>query len=267
MFARARRRREPLRLHPENPHYFLFRGKPTVLVTSGEHYGAVVNLDFKYDVYLDTLASDGLNLTRLFVGSYLEKPGDFKIRFNTLAPAPGRAVTPWARSTTDGYAGGGPSFDLDRWDAAYFARLKDFVAKAEARGIVVEVVLFSNWYGKGTMSPLHPSNNVNGLDAVAPDAVHTLANGALLARQEAMVRKLVAELNAFDNVYFEIQNEPDATSPDTREIPPVARTQAARADQGPHRRVGGMAGDGGGLDRRRGAPAAATTPHRAGVRQ
>ena len=29
----------PLALHPENPHYFLFRGKPTVLVTSGEHYG------------------------------------------------------------------------------------------------------------------------------------------------------------------------------------------------------------------------------------
>ena len=90
---------EPLRLHPQNPHYFLFRGKPTVLVTSGEHYGAVVNLDFKYDVYLDALAADGLNLTRLFVGSYLEKPGDFGIRFNTLAPAPGRAITPWARST------------------------------------------------------------------------------------------------------------------------------------------------------------------------
>ena len=46
---------EPLRLHPQNPHYFLFRGKPAVLVTSGEHYGAVVNADFKYEVYLDTL--------------------------------------------------------------------------------------------------------------------------------------------------------------------------------------------------------------------
>jgi hypothetical protein len=210
---------EPLRLHPQNPHYFLFRGKPSILVTSGEHYGAVVNLDFKYDTYLDTLAADGLNLTRLFVGSYLEKPGDFGIRYNTLAPAPGRAITPWARSTTDGFAGGGPKFDLDRWDDAYFRRLKDFVAKADARGIVVEVVLFSNWYGKGVMSPLHQSNNVNSLDPVAPDAAHTLANGTLLARQEALVRKVVTELNALDNVYFEIQNEPDATSPDTREIP------------------------------------------------
>ncbi len=212
---------EPLRLHPRNPHYFLFRGKPTVLVTSGEHYGAVVNLDFKYDSYLDALAADGLNLTRLFVGSYLEKPGDFGIRYNTLAPAPGRAIAPWARSSTDGFAGGGPKFDLDRWDSAYFARLEDFIAKADARGIVVEVVMFSNWYGKGTMSPLHPSNNVNGLRPVAADDAHTLANGGLLARQEAMVRKVVAELNAFDNVYFEVQNEPDATSPETREIPAV----------------------------------------------
>ena len=212
---------EPLRLHPQNPHYFLFRGKPTVLVTSGEHYGAVVNLDFKYDIYLDALAADGLNLTRLFVGSYLEKPGDFGIRYNTLAPAPGRAITPWARSSTEGFAGGGSKFDLDRWDPAYFDRLKDFIAKADARGIVVEVVMFSNWYGKGTMSPLHSSNNVNGLAAIAADAAHTLDNDGLLARQEAMVRKVVAELNEFDNVYFEVQNEPDATSPETREIPPV----------------------------------------------
>ena len=46
---------EPIRLHPDNPHYFLFRGKPTVLVTSAEHYGAVLNLDFDYVRYLEAL--------------------------------------------------------------------------------------------------------------------------------------------------------------------------------------------------------------------
>lgn len=30
-----------LSLHPTNPHYFLFRGRPTVLVTSGEHYKVI----------------------------------------------------------------------------------------------------------------------------------------------------------------------------------------------------------------------------------
>src|SRR5688500_16810864 len=26
---------EPIKLHPDNPHYFLFRGRPTLLITSG----------------------------------------------------------------------------------------------------------------------------------------------------------------------------------------------------------------------------------------
>src|SRR5256885_4001368 len=65
----------PLELHPDNPHYFLFRGKPAVLITSGEHYGAVLNLDFNYVQYLDTLQADRLNLTRTFTGAYVEPMG------------------------------------------------------------------------------------------------------------------------------------------------------------------------------------------------
>ena len=79
----------PLALHPENGHYFVFRGKPTVLITSGEHYGAVLNLDFDYKKYLDTLAADGLNNTRTFSGAYVEPQGAFNIARNTLAPLEG----------------------------------------------------------------------------------------------------------------------------------------------------------------------------------
>ena len=153
----------PLSLHPENPHYFLWQGKPTILITSGEHYGAVVNRDFDFRKYLDTLAADGLNLTRLFVGTYYEKPGDFGIEANTLAPAPGRALVPWARSDTAGAADGGAKLDLSQWDPAYFERLRSFVGEAGKRGIVVEVVLFSSYYGSGwPHAPLHAANNVNG---------------------------------------------------------------------------------------------------------
>src|SRR2546427_1195729 len=63
---------EPIRLHPDNPHYFLWRGKPTVLITAGEHYGAAMNLDFDYASYLDGLKANGFNLTRVFSGSYRE---------------------------------------------------------------------------------------------------------------------------------------------------------------------------------------------------
>src|SRR5688500_9903252 len=78
---------KPLALHPKNPHYFIYHDKPTILVTSGEHYGALLNTGFNYITYLDELASDGLNLTRTFSGSYLEPGNAFNISNNTLAPA------------------------------------------------------------------------------------------------------------------------------------------------------------------------------------
>ncbi len=200
-----------LQLHPRNPHYFLFRGKPTVLITSGEHYGAVLNLDFNYVKYLATLAKDGLNLTRTFAGAYCEPSGAFNIASNTLAPSPNRFICPWARSDRPGYANGGNKFDLTKWDEAYFKRLKDFVAKASKRGIVVELNLFCPMYEESQwrLSPQNAVNNVNGIGALARTNVYTLdRNGGLLAMQDAMVRKIVAELNGFDNVYYEICNEP-----------------------------------------------------------
>ena len=49
--AQTRGVREAISLHPENPHYFLWRGRPTILITSAEHYGAVLNLDFDFRRY------------------------------------------------------------------------------------------------------------------------------------------------------------------------------------------------------------------------
>jgi hypothetical protein len=202
---------KPLELHPANPHYFLFRGKPAVLITSGEHYGAVLNLDFDYVKYLDTLAKDGLNLTRTFSGAYVEPFGAFNIASNTLAPAAGRFICPWARSGTPGYPNGGNKFDLSKWDEAYFRRLKDFVAQANNRGVVVEMNLFCPMYDEAQwrLSPQNAANNINGVGNVARTNVYTLdQHGGLLAAQEAMARKIVTELNDFDNVYYEICNEP-----------------------------------------------------------
>lgn len=108
-----------LALHPENPHYFLFRGDPTVLIASGEHYGALLNGDFDFIPYFDELKDKRLNLTRTFSGVYREVPGSFNIKDNTLAPRPDQYVAPWART------GGGAAakYDLTKWNDAYFARL------------------------------------------------------------------------------------------------------------------------------------------------
>ncbi len=135
-------------LHPHNSCCFLYQGKPFKILTSAEHYGAVINADFDYDVYLREMQRTGQNMTRVFT-FYREKPhsipgpGDM----NTLAPRPEAAVLPWARVPGSGKAADGlDKFDLNRWNPAYFARFKDFVRKCADGGIVCEIVLFCNPY-------------------------------------------------------------------------------------------------------------------------
>jgi hypothetical protein len=199
-----------LQLHPENPHYFLFNGRPTILIGSTEHYGAVLNSEFDFIAYLDEVQRSGQNLTRTFSGVYCEDPTAFGISRNTMAPATGKLIAPWARSNQPGYFNGGNKFDLDRWDGAYFARLKSFVQEAGKRGIVVEYVLFCTYYDDSmwNLSPMNIRNNINGVGDTPRDEILALKHDDLTRVQEAFVRKVVAELNFFDNVYYEICNEP-----------------------------------------------------------
>jgi hypothetical protein len=202
---------KPIALHPKNPHYFTYKDKPTVLITSGEHYGAVINLDFDYVKYLDELQSKGLNMTRTFTGAYVEPMGAFNITENTLAPSSDRFICPWPRSNQPGYASGGNKFDLEHWNDAYFTRLKDFMSAAEKRGIIVELALFCPMYEniQWNISPMNVSNNINGVGNVGKDDVYTLdKNGGLLMVHEALVRKVVRELKGYNNVIYEICNEP-----------------------------------------------------------
>ena len=139
--------KKPLALHP------------------GEHYGAVLILDFEYVGYFAALAADGLNHTRTFTGTYRAIPASFGITDNTLAPKPLRYICPWARSDQPGYFDGGNKFDLTRWDEAYFQRLRDYMAEARKRGVVVEMNLFCTMYNDELWRacPMNAASNVNGV--------------------------------------------------------------------------------------------------------
>ena len=196
---------KPISQNPKNPHYFLYQGKPTVLISSGEHYGAVMNPDFDYKIYLKMLQKDGLNLTRTMTGAYFEPNGAFNIAENTLAPNPQKYLCPWERIGKD------IKFDLNQWNPAYFDRLKDFISEAQKEGVIVELSLFCPFYEEmqWALSPFNSNNNVNGLGNIPCTDVYTLdKNKGLLAVQEKMVRKIVTELKDFPNVIYEICNEP-----------------------------------------------------------
>jgi hypothetical protein len=231
---------QPIRLHPANPHYFEFRGKPTVLITSAEHYGGVLNGAFNYVRYLDALRADGLNMTRIFAGLYRERPEDFGIANNTLAPLPAAFVSPYARGDAPGALDGLNKFDLSQWNEAWSERLRDFVSQAARRGIVVEVTLFCAYYRDHMWeaSPLHSRNNVQGAFEGIPRAeVLTLKHPALVKIQEGFVRKVVETLNEFDNVFYEICNEPYATNVPDDWQRHIARTIAAAESGLPKRHL------------------------------
>ncbi len=202
-------------LHPKNNRYFIYKGKPTVLITTTEHYGAVTNAEFEYEEYLDMLKSHGFNLSRIVV-LLRETVTEFKGFLgyqNTLCPKPGSYISPWKRSEIPGCYDGGNKFDLDKWNQDFFVRLKDFCKKAEERGIIIELTFFSQYYSNKedspwVLSPLNPINNITGEGASAYNRFTSLENKQLVARQEALVRKIVAELKNLNNIYYEICNEP-----------------------------------------------------------
>jgi hypothetical protein len=76
---------------------------------------------------------------------------------------------------------------------------------------VVELNLFTPMYedAQWDCSPMKQVNNVNQVGKVGKHEVYTLdREPALLAVQKAMVQKIVTELNRFDNLYYEVCNEP-----------------------------------------------------------
>jgi hypothetical protein len=199
---------EPIKPHPLNPHYFVYQGKPTILITSAEHYGAVINKAFDYVPYLDTLKAHGLNYTRFYAGAMFETIDKF-ITGNPLGPKPRDLVVPWARSDQPGYLVGGNKFDLDRWDPEYFARLKDFLSQAAKRGIVVEICFFNSQYSDTwPISPLYYENNIQGTGKCGWRDAQSLKHADLVRREAEYVRKITEEVNAFDNVILEICDEP-----------------------------------------------------------
>jgi len=208
----------PIRKHPENPHYFAYKGKPQVLITTDQHYGAVINLDFDYISFLDRLHEYGMNLTRIYPGAYVEMKDQYA-KGNPLGPSPGRYILPWKKSTVTGANThlGMYKYDLDAWDDEYFERLKDYVRQADLRDIVVEIAFFNGMYDdRWAAQPLYHANNIQGVGTCEFKQFTTLADQPLVEAQLKYVKKIATELLGFDNVIYDISDEPEMQGQDSR---------------------------------------------------
>ena len=197
-----------IQIHPENPKYFLFRSRPVFLLTATEHYGAVMNRPFNYRRYLDDMVDKRMTFTRTFLlYRELQTPRN---PYSTSKPESPDYIAPWPRTGPGKALDGEPIYDLDQWNEEYFARLKDFLTEASKRGIIVELTLFSHTYRDNiwALNPLKAENNKQQVGKVPWPAYDSLTEPALVERQKAYARKVVQATSQFDNVYYEICNEP-----------------------------------------------------------
>jgi hypothetical protein len=198
----------PIRIHPSNPKLFEFRGKPLVLLTATEHYGGVINREFDFEPYLHNSAENGITLTRLFM--LFRELQSSQNPYSTCKPESTDYITPFERAGPGHALDGLPKYDLDRPNAEFYDRLHQFVTIASECGIIVEVTLFSNTYSPDvwSLNPLNASNNINDLEQIEWAEYNTARHPNIHARQLSHTQRIVEELNPYDNVIFEICNEP-----------------------------------------------------------
>jgi len=204
---------EAVKIDPTNPKYLLFRGKPLTLISASEHYGSVINRPFDFEKYLDDAASHGMTMTRTFL-LYREMQS-VRNPSSPCKPESPDFITPFVRKGPAKALDGEPAYDLDEWNPEYFDRLHRFLDAASKRGIVVELTIFSNSYSPDTwaLNPLRAANNLQHVGAVDWQEYITLKDKELLRRQISYARKIIQETSQYDNVYYEICNEPGGGTP------------------------------------------------------
>jgi hypothetical protein len=197
-----------VRIHPRNPKLFEFRGKPLVLVCATEHYGSVMNRPFRFETYLADAADKAQTLTRLFLlFRELQTPVN---PYSPCKPESPDYIAPYRRVGPEKALDGQPKFDLDQWNPEFFERLHRFLSLASGYGIIVEITLLSDTYCEPvwSLNPLHHRNHINEVEPIRLQDYLTQRSPQLFARQCDYVRKIVTEVNRYDNVFFEICNEP-----------------------------------------------------------
>ncbi len=220
----------PLRVHPTNPRYFTDGTKNpdgsvrAVYLTGSHTWNNLVDMGrddppkaFDFEAYLDFLVRHDHNFIRMWAWDSttwdLKSSQSWTDQKDVFKTSP----QPWQRTGPGKALDGKPKFDLEKFDPAYFERLRARVKAAGDRGIYVSVMLFEGWALRFDPTswgghPFRMANNVQGING-DPNGdgkgleIQTLTIPKITALQEAYVRKVIDTINDLDNVLYEVSNE------------------------------------------------------------
>jgi hypothetical protein len=173
-------------------------------------YKSRVNAGGGYRAFLDTLANYKVNFVRVWPAGY----GNWE-SYGQLGDQPGNCPNfveflPFKRS------GSGNKYNLTDYDPSFFTDLRDFVSYAKTKGIAVELTFFDSWglkhLGEWAWNPWDCNYNVNG--RICGSGCGTLSkffdvnDATMMNIEKGFVQKVVAETSEYDNVLYEVMNEP-----------------------------------------------------------
>jgi hypothetical protein len=216
----------PLRVSQQNPRYFADATGRAVFLTGTHTWNDLVDESpasslstlprFEWDRYLQFLQENHHNFIRLWAweqSRWAPWSSSDTYLFDPL---------PFARSSVCCALDGGNKFDLTKYNPAYFERLRERVASAQADGIYVSVMLFEGssistypnidptWLNAWPGNPYNGANNVNGVDATDSEGSGFPAhepNPAVWPYQKAYIDHVVDTVNRYGNVLYEVDNE------------------------------------------------------------
>ncbi len=222
-----------LKVHPTNPAYFQDTSTGNAVFLHGvDHFRSRQEFDnngiepLDFDAFLAQRKQFNHNFLRLWVWDHfwrkVEHPNGDSIGEESIVLTPHVYQRTGPGTAIDGR----PTFDLQRFDQAYFDRLRQRVITAGESGMWVSVMLFQGWsiQGSGEFAnsqweghPFNRQNNMNGVDGDYDQdgrglEVHTRINTTVNALHDAYVKKVIDTVGDLDNVLFEISNETIATA-------------------------------------------------------
>jgi hypothetical protein len=205
----------PLSVCKTNPRYFT-DGTGKAIYLTGSHTWANFATDqglkdppmvFNYNGYIEFLVNHNHNFFRGWAWelTYSEQGGNGGRPFYWKP-------FPWQRTGPGNATDGKPKFNLNKFNQAYFDRLRARIKTAGGNGIYVSIMLFQGYaiqFNRNDRDgyPLDGRNNINGVDGGVGYASNTMKFPAVTAKQEAYVRKVIDTVNDLDNVLYEISNE------------------------------------------------------------
>ena len=211
-----------------NPNYFKDAHGAVLILNGSQTWntfqdwgsdGSLQTLDF--NAFVNFLTAHGHNFTLLWITEMPKFCG-----FPATAGSPPDLIAgplPWLRTGPGNATDGGLKFDLNRFNAGFFDRLRARVEALNRAGIYTGVYLFTGeWLNIFRCAsdgyPYTGANNINGVDDGYMDgkkgtgSITMTAPNGITRFQDAYVEKVIDTLNDLPNVLWIVSEEAPANS-------------------------------------------------------